>query len=101
MGSELEQRFLGYWTALDGPMLEREVLFHPTRKFRFDFCHRHTMTAIEIEGFGHQKRNRYTADLEKYNSAALLGWSLVRLTSSMITKDKLQLLIDYIRGRMA
>ncbi|MBA2682469.1 MAG: hypothetical protein H0U76_29265 [Ktedonobacteraceae bacterium] len=98
-GSTLEQKFLSYWQALNGPALEREVRFNPTRKFRFDFAHVATATAIEIEGFGHAKRNRYTADLEKYNSAALLGWTLIRLTSPMINAVELQRIINHIKER--
>ena len=35
--SALEERFWGVWTSLGGPPLQREVRFHPTRRWRFDF----------------------------------------------------------------
>lgn len=54
------------------------------RKFEFDLavvcCH----LAIEIEGYGHQKSNRFHKDMEKYNRAAIEGWRLLRFTVSQV-----------------
>lgn len=100
-GSKLEIEFIQLWQWLGGPVLEKEVRFHPNRKWRFDFAVVSIQVAIEIEGYGHQKHNRYNGDIEKYNEAALMGWVVHRLTSRMITTDKLQEIIDYITQRHA
>src|SRR4051812_40706652 len=48
--NHLEEAFLARWTALGGPPLEREVRFHPTRRWRFDFVVIGTKVAIEVQG---------------------------------------------------
>jgi len=96
-GSELEEDFVAKWKYLDGPALEREYKFDPDRRSRFDFALPTQKLAIEIEGYGHQKRNRYNGDVEKYNRAALQGWRLYRLTKALITISELRKLIDHIR----
>jgi very-short-patch-repair endonuclease len=98
-GSKLEWKFIVLWDALKGQYLDREYKFHPKRRFRADFVHKPSMTMIEIEGYGHQKQNRYTTDLEKYNLAATMGWTLVRLTAAKITANDLQAIIDFIKMR--
>jgi len=49
-GSKLESTFLFLWRVAQGPALEREVKFHPTRKWRADFGHLDRRTLIEIAG---------------------------------------------------
>ena len=97
--SKLEAKFMQLWQLANGPELEREYKFHPDRRFRFDFAHVETKTAIECEGFGHNKMNRYTSDVEKYNLAALEGWKVYRLTGKMINVIELQKVIDFIRAK--
>lgn len=98
-GSKHEVKFIQLWAALNGPQLAREYKFLTDRRFRFDFAHTKTQVAIECEGFGHQKQNRYTGDIEKYNLAALSGWKVYRLTGKMINLIELQKVIDFIRQR--
>ena len=47
--SALERRFALCWRAVKGPELVVEHRF-AARRWRFDFAHLTTMTAIEIEG---------------------------------------------------
>jgi hypothetical protein len=67
----------------------REYEFHPTRKWRFDLAWPELMVAFECEG-GVWSRGRHTrpqgfaADIEKYNTAVMLGWSVYRVTAEMI-----------------
>jgi hypothetical protein len=71
--------------------LEREYQFHPQRKWRFDWAvwsngHR---IAIEYEGGvfiggGHTRGLIYGQNCEKYNTAALMGWTVLRFTAPMI-----------------
>lgn len=72
--------------GLPRPVLEFE--FDERRKFRADFAFMKKRVLVEIEGWGHQCKSRFEADLHKYNSAASLGWRLVRLTPKMILSGK-------------
>ena len=76
----------------------RELKFHPTRKWRFDFSWPEQMIAVEIEG-GTWSGGRHTTgsgfekDCEKYNEAAALGWKVYRFTSGMISSGNA---IDFV-----
>lgn len=67
------------------PAPETEWLFHPTRKWRFDYAWPKDLVALEVEG-GVWTRGRhvrgagYLKDIEKYNAAQLLGWTVLRCT---------------------
>lgn len=73
----------------------REYSFHEQRRWRFDFCVPGEMLGIEIEGGihgftdakgrrreqgGHTTGAGYQDDLDKYNSAAIRGWTLLRFS---------------------
>lgn len=64
---------------------EAEHRFHKVRKWRFDFAAPAQHLAIEVEG-GAFVRGRHTrgvgflADMEKYNTAQIMGWSIFRCT---------------------
>lgn len=96
--SKLEQRFALIWRSLDGPALEREFRFHPTRKWRADFAHLPSRTLIEIEG-GIWIRGRHTsprgfiADAEKYLEATLGGWRVLRLVDQQIKAPTIQRIV--------
>lgn len=71
---------------------EREHVFHPKRKWRFDFAwpENSLKIAVEIEGGiytrGRHVRGRgFEDDCEKYNEALLLGWRVLRVTSKQVT----------------
>ena len=70
--------------------VQKEFKFHPERRWRFDLAWPGAMIAVEYEGIfssksGHTTVGGYTGDCEKYNEAALLGWTLLRFTPK--TKD--------------
>jgi len=72
---------------------EQEYRFHPKRRWRFDFALVEDKIAIEIEGGTwingrHSRALGYTKDCEKYNTAALMGWRILRFTSDMIRDGK-------------
>lgn len=85
---------------------EREYKFCEDRKWRFDFAFPEDLIAIEIEGAvwsagRHTRGSGYIADLDKYNSAARLGWRVFRFTTDQVAKG---LAIDFVsslpmRGR--
>lgn len=72
------------------PAPVREHRFHPRRKWRFDFAWPDHGLAVEVEGGvytqGRHTRGRgFTQDAEKYNEAALLGWTVIRVTPEHVT----------------
>lgn len=64
-----------------------EYRFHPVRRWRFDFANPEFKIAIEYEG-GVWRRGRHIRpvgfinDCDKYNAAALHGWTVLRYTTS-------------------
>ena len=97
--SPLERQFADLWQMLGGPELEREYRFEPTRRWRADFAHLgKRKTIIEIEGWGrHQRWQGYHDDIEKYNYATMLGYSLIRLSANMLTPDYVESIIKWIQ----
>lgn len=67
---------------------EREYEFCPGRKWRFDFAWPIERIAVEIEGGVHRIKDRFHRDIEKYNTAALMGWRVLRYTPKMIDEAK-------------
>ncbi len=70
---------------LTGHEFQKELKFHPVRRWRFDFAHTESKTAIEIEGGAfaagrHTRGTGFIGDMAKYNSAAELGWCVLRYT---------------------
>lgn len=61
----------------------KEFRFHPTRKWRFDYAIPEHKIAIEVEG-GVWTGGRHTSsvgflgDMEKYNTATVMGWRVLR-----------------------
>lgn len=72
-----------------------EYLFHPPRKWRFDFVILDAKVAIEIEGGiwvqgggGHNRGKAFLDDMEKYNHASLSGWRLLRFTPDQVLRGE-------------
>ena len=66
-----------------------EHKFHPERRWRADFAHPETSLLVECEGGihvggRHVRGMGYERDLEKYNAATLLGWRVLRFSTSQI-----------------
>lgn len=65
-----------------------EYKFHPRRRWRFDYALPEHKIAIEVEG-GVWTRGRHITpkgflnDMEKYNTAASMGWIVLRITPQM------------------
>ncbi len=102
--STLERDFMFRWRAINGPAYEPEFKFNPERRWRFDFAFPKAKVAIELEG-GHWTNGRHTrgsgfeADCEKYNEAALAGWTVFRLTSGLIPLAYLERIASHIKCR--
>ncbi len=66
-----------------------EYKFCPDRRWRFDFAYPHYKIALEYEGGTwaagrHTRGSGFAKDCEKYNRAAVMGWTVLRYTSNMI-----------------
>lgn len=89
---------------MGGPDLVMEHRFHHERKWRFDFASTDRKVAIEIEGGvwnrgRHNRPSGFINDCEKYNEAAICGWTVVRLPEPMVNPKYLRRLIDWIKSK--
>lgn len=71
------------------PPFVRELRFHPTRRWRFDFAWAAQRVAVEIDGGSwiggrHTRGAGFRKDCEKGNEALLLGWKVFHFTSDMV-----------------
>ena len=67
----------------------REWAFAKPRRWRFDFCFPKEKLAVEIDGGTwiqgrHNRGSSIKKDYEKHNTAALLGWTVLRFTTAMV-----------------
>ena len=92
--SALASQFLLFWKLAKGPELESELVFHPTRKWRFDFACKKIKCAIELDGGAfmvhggrHGRGMGMVKDCEKYRAAADLGWRIWRFTTKCLTAE--------------
>ena len=82
----------------------KEFRFHPTRRWRFDYAIPSHKIALEVEGgvfIGgrHTRSKGFLGDMEKYNEAARLGWTVVRvIPAELYTRKTVQLLRDLINN---
>lgn len=83
------------WTPYGIPLPEIEYCFHPSRKWRFDYCWPSEKIAVEIEG-GIWNRGRhlrgagYLGDMEKYNAGGCLGYRIFRFTPQQLKTGEAQ-----------
>lgn len=83
----------------------KEYKFHPTRRWRFDYAIPEQKIALEVEG-GVWTGGRHTSpkgflnDMEKYNTATLMGWRVFRTVPDQLhTSATLNLIRDAIRNK--
>lgn len=86
-----EDRFRVLIKGLGAPPWHEQYVFHPTRKWRFDFAWPDRKIAFEMEGAiwmrgggGHSHPLGIEKDIEKMNAAVILGWAVVRVTGKML-----------------
>lgn len=89
MSSTLEEQLATQIASAQLPTPVREMKFTEARNWRFDFAWAEPMIAVEVEGAtwtgGRHTRGRgFEADCEKYNHAAINGWTVLRVTGAMI-----------------
>jgi very-short-patch-repair endonuclease len=82
----------------------KEYKFHPVRRWRFDYAIPEYKIALEVEGGvwsggRHISPKGFLGDMEKYNTATLMGWRLFRTTpDNLMTSETLNLLKNAITG---
>ena len=102
--NKMAENFESIWYSLGGQDLEEELRFHTTRRWRLDYCHLATRTAIELEG-GVWTQGRHTRgagfvnDCEKYNAAHDCGYVVFRLATGMVTPEHIERIIAYINRK--
>lgn len=72
---------------------EQEYKFHPIRKWRADFFITGTKILVEVEGGiwsggRHTRGKGFIADMEKYNSATELGYSVFRYSTEQVKSGR-------------
>jgi hypothetical protein len=69
----------------------KEYKFHPKRRWRFDYAIPDHKIALEVEGGvwtggRHIRAQGFLGDMEKYNTATLMGWRVFRTTPDYLLK---------------
>jgi very-short-patch-repair endonuclease len=100
--------FAAYWSML-APTHYRDIwqpeyVFAAPRRWRFDFAHPATLTAIEVDGgqyLARGGRHNTDGDRDKLNHAASLGWVVFRFSPQQLDADPsrcVQLVLARIEG---
>lgn len=90
--------------AFRHPLPEREVLFHPTRKWRMDLAWPDLKVAVEYQGgiFSRQASHSSAAnimrDQEKANEAQLHGWLLIYANAKTVSTGQA---VDWVNRALA
>lgn len=85
--------------SFPGLQVVKELRFHPDRRWRFDYAFPEHKVAVEIDGAvwtlgRHNRPKGYLADLEKLNTAASMGWRVLRFSTDDRFLAKTRELID-------
>ena len=72
-----------------------ELLFHPKRKWRFDYAWEEQKLALEVHGGihsggRHTRGKGFVEDRAKMNEASLLGWTVIEATQEHIKSGQLR-----------
>lgn len=82
----------------------KEYRFYKARKWRFDYAMPLYKIAVEVEGGvwtqgRHVRPQGFLGDMQKYNTAALMGWRVFRTTpDKLVSNDTIMLLKNAISG---
>lgn len=85
----------------------KEFRFHPQRRWRFDYALPEYKIALEVEGGvwtggRHTSPKGFLGDIEKYNTATLMGWRVFRTTpDDLYKKTTLDLIKTAVSGENA
>lgn len=86
--------FIQLATRTLGIEVVKEYVFHPTRKWRFDYAIPAWKIALEVEGGVHTggrhiRPKGFLNDMEKYNAAAVFGWRVLRCVPDQLLSKKI------------
>lgn len=100
--SDLEELLALALRATNLPAAKREYRFHPVRRWRFDFAWPAHKAAVEVEGGvwtsgRHTRGSGFVADCDKYNTAVLMGWRVLRVPGPRIAEDPMGVVDDILR----
>lgn len=82
----------------------KEYQFCESRKWRFDYAFVEAKVALEVEGGVHTggrhiRPKGFMGDMEKYNTAATLGWRLLRCTpATLLSRSTLEMIKKTVEG---
>jgi very-short-patch-repair endonuclease len=87
------------------PAVTTEYRFHPTRRWRFDVAFLKEKLAVEVEGGvyvqgRHSRGAGLEKDCEKYAEAAILGWTVLRVTPRHVKSGKAAEWIERCLGQL-
>lgn len=91
--SEGEETLMLHIRAHKLPEPVREFRFVEDRRWRFDFAWPDRLLAVEVEGAvwtggRHTRGSGYVKDMEKYNRAAVLGWTVLRFSTEQVKRGE-------------
>lgn len=74
-------------------VFQKEVRFHKTRRWRFDWASWELMLAVEFDGGTfvggrHTSGKGFENDCDKTNAGQLLGWTVLRFTRAMLADGR-------------
>ncbi|MGN5619224.1 DUF559 domain-containing protein [Acinetobacter sp. Brlt_5] len=89
VASEGEAKLVQQLKALKIDFVQ-EFKFHTSRKWRADFHIKNTKLLIEVEGGiwsggRHTRGKGYLGDMEKYNTATMMGYQVLRFSTEQVT----------------
>lgn len=90
-------KFIQDWLGLE---CVREYKFHPVRRWRFDYAIPACKVAVEVEGGvwtggRHVSPKGFLGDMKKYNTAAVMGWKVLRCTPKELNTARM---VEMIRN---
>lgn len=105
-GSEVERQMAFMLGATQLPRPERQFRFDPHRRWAFDFAWPRHLVALECDGgiwqYGrHNRPQGYENDCEKLNTAALLGWRVLRVTTKQVESGQALVWVEQALSRHA
>lgn len=91
--AELRARFIAHCQSHGIPAPIPEHRFHVARQWRMDFAWPRELVYLEIEGGvwtsgRHTRGSGFLTDMEKYNTAACMGWRGIRVTPENLFSDE-------------
>jgi very-short-patch-repair endonuclease len=97
---KFERAFAWHWQLLTEIPLESQATIVPGRDFRFDFCHRESLVAVELNGGlyrngGHNRGRALEESYVKLNAAAKAGWCVLVFGTKRLERE-MQLIVEEV-----